>query len=338
MTQSGTEACKRIRGAPRGTPRAKTKPRTALLADPACREHLLGHDHPERPERFDAVLEGLESAGLLDRLHRLEPRQATTDELALCHTPDYIRIARRDVDSGRPFLSTGDTDIGPPSWAAALHAVGGVLNAVDAVAAGKARNAFCAVRPPGHHAGPARGMGFCLFNNIALGARYAQKKHGLGKVLIVDWDVHHGNGTQDTFYTDPSVFFFSTHQWPLYPGTGRADETGAGPGQGTTMNFPFPAGSGRKQILGAVMDSLVPAAARFHPDLVMISAGFDSRAGDLLGRFTLTDRDFTDLTRAVMGIAAEHAGGRVVSVLEGGYTLSGLASASTAHVGALMEG
>ena len=180
-------------------------------------------------------------------------------------------------------------------------------------------------------------MGFCLLNNIALAARYAQRKHGLERVLIVDWDVHHGNGTQDIFYTDPSVFFFSTHQWPLYPGTGRADETGDGAGQGTTMNFPFPAGSGRKEILGAVENSLMPAADRFRPDLVMISAGFDSRIGDLLGGFTLTDRDFTDLTRRVMEMAAKHAGGRVVSVLEGGYNLSGLASAAAAHVETLLQ-
>jgi acetoin utilization deacetylase AcuC-like enzyme len=168
-------------------------------------------------------------------------------------------------------------------------------------------------------------------NNVALAARYAQRRHGLERVLIVDWDVHHGNGTQDIFYDDPSVFFFSTHQWPLYPGSGRADETGAGPGVGTTRNFPFPPGAGRREILGAVRDSLAPAMERFRPDLALISAGFDSRMGDPLGRFTLVDRDFADLTRAVM----EMAGGRVVSVLEGGYNLEGLAGAAVAHVRAL---
>jgi acetoin utilization deacetylase AcuC-like enzyme len=302
-------------------------PATALVADPICREHLAGREHPERPERFDAVVEGLRRAGLVERLVRLEGRAATEEELLLCHTREYLRTARHDVEAGRQCLSTGDTDITPNSFEVAAHATGGVLNAVDAVVAGKARNAFCAVRPPGHHATPSRGMGFCLFNHAAIAARYAQRRHGLERVLIVDWDVHHGNGTQDIFYTDPSVFYFSTHQWPLYPGTGRADETGVG----NIMNFPFPGGSGRKEILGAVENSLVPAAERFRPRLVLISAGFDSRIGDPLGRFTLTDRDFADLTRAVMGIS-----GRVVSVLEGGYDLEGLASAAAAHVRALL--
>jgi acetoin utilization deacetylase AcuC-like enzyme len=310
--------------------------KSALLADPIYRQHLAGRlDHPERPERYDAVVRALEGSGLINALTRIPLRAATEDELLLCHTPQYLRIARHDVESGRPFLSTGDTDIGPNSWEVAAHAVGGVLNAVDTVITGGARNAFCAVRPPGHHANAVRGMGFCLFNNVAIAARYAQRKYGIGRVLIVDWDVHHGNGTQDIFYADGSVFFFSTHQWPLYPGTGRRDETGEGSGEGTTMNFPFPAGSGRAEILGAVQNSLMPAARKFRPELVLISAGFDSRIGDLLGQFTLTDDDFADLTRAVMEIADAHAGGRVVSLLEGGYNLSGLASASVRHVEAL---
>jgi acetoin utilization deacetylase AcuC-like enzyme len=310
---------------------------TALFADPRCREHLRGREHPERPERFDAVLDGLRRARLLDRLTPLETRSATIEELLLCHTREYLLTAQHDIEAGYHYLTTGDTDVTPNSWEIALAAAGGVLNAVDAVATGRARNAFCAARPPGHHATPTRGMGFCIVNNIAIGARYAQRTHGLERVLIVDWDVHHGNGTQDTFYTDPTVFFFSTHQWPLYPGTGRADETGAGAGKGSTMNFPFPAFSGRKEIFGAVENSLVPAMKQFRPNLVMISAGFDSRIDDLLGSFTLTDTDFADLTRIVMTIADVYADGRLVSGLEGGYNLSGLASAAAAHVEALVK-
>jgi acetoin utilization deacetylase AcuC-like enzyme len=305
---------------------------TALSADAICREHLIGRPHPERPERFDAVLNALP----LDRMTRLDPRSATEDELLLCHTPEYLRTARHDVEAGHRYLSTGDTEVDARSWDVAVRAVGGTLNAVDAVVSGSARNAFCVVRPPGHHATANRGMGFCVLNNVALAARYAQRRHGIERVLIVDWDVHHGNGTQDIFYTDPSVFFFSTHQWPLYPGTGRADETGEGAGKGTTMNFPFPAGSGRAEILGAVENSLIPAADRFRPDLVLISAGFDSRIGDPLGNFTLNDQDFTALTLRVMELADRHAGGRMVSILEGGYNLEGLASAAAAHVAALI--
>ncbi len=306
---------------------------TALLSGSIYREHLAGRtDHPERPERYDAVIDALKQSGSAWDLLPVQPRAATEDELLLCHTPKYLKIAKQDVDAGMPLLSTGDTDIDANSWTVAAHAVGGVLNAVDAVITGRARNAFCAVRPPGHHSSAGRGMGFCLFNNIAIAARHAQRKHGLERVMIVDWDVHHGNGTQDIFYSDPSVFFFSTHQWPLYPGTGRADETGEGRGAGTTMNFPFPAGSGRAEILGAVQDSLMPAAEQFRPDLLLISAGFDSRIGDLLGQFTLTDDDFADLTRAVMEMADRYAAGRVVSLLEGGYNLSGLASAARRHV------
>jgi acetoin utilization deacetylase AcuC-like enzyme len=267
---------------------------------------------------------------------RLESRHASWDEIATCHTRDYIRIVQQDFQVGHRQLSTGDTDVSPESLDAARLAAGGLLNAVDALVGGKVQNAFCAVRPPGHHATPDRGMGFCLFNNAAVAARYAQRKHGVGRVLIADWDVHHGNGTQDIFYEDGSVFFFSTHQSPWYPGTGHPHETGAGKGKGTTLNCPFAAGAGAAEILGAFRDKLMPAANEFQPDLVIVSAGFDSRIDDPLGRFRLSDADFAELTNVMLEIAAHHAKGRLLSVLEGGYNLSGLASASASHVRALI--
>jgi len=242
---------------------------------------------------------------------------------------------KREIAAGAHELSTGDTNVGPRSYDVSVRAVGGLLNAVDAVVARHAANAFCAVRPPGHHARPNQGMGFCIFNNIAIAARYAQRKHGISKVMIADWDVHHGNGTQDTFYNDGSVFFMSTHQSPWYPGTGAAAETGEGKGKGCTMNFPFPAGAGRPEIVGVFREELRRAADEFKPELVLISAGFDSRDGDPLGRFTLSDVDFAELTKIMLEIAGKHAGGRLISVLEGGYSLSGLEAAAGAHVKAL---
>ena len=311
-------------------------PKTALLADPIYREHDTGPGHPEQPQRFDAVVDALDRGGLTPQLLRIDPRPATEDEIALCHGRGYIEEVHIEIRSGVRELSTGDTVISERSWDVALNAVGGILNAVDAVVKGSVRNAFCVVRPPGHHARPDQGMGFCIFNNIAIAARYAQRRHGLAKVLIADWDVHHGNGTQDIFYSDGSVLFFSTHQSPWYPFTGAANETGEGRGQGCTLNCPFPAGSGRTEIVGAFREQLRRAADRFRPDLVLLSAGFDSRMADPLGRFTLSDADFTELTGVMLEIAGEHSGGRLASVLEGGYNLNGLGSAATAHVRALL--
>jgi acetoin utilization deacetylase AcuC-like enzyme len=310
---------------------------TALVADPKCLRHDTGFGHPERAERFTAVFEGLKNAGLLKRLALIEPRVVTMEDLELAHGARYLVLAEHEITSKLPQLSTGDTAISPASWEAARAAAGSALAAVDAVMTGNAANAFCLVRPPGHHASADRGMGFCILNNVAIAARHAQKRHGLKRVLIIDWDVHHGNGTQGIFYADGSVFFFSTHQWPWYPGTGPAHEIGEGAGKGMTLNCPLPAGSGRAEIFAAFEKQLVPAMDNFRPELVLISAGFDSRIDDPLGHFRLSDQDFADLTKLVRQIADQHAKGRVVSLLEGGYSLTGLASAATAHVAALLD-
>ena len=310
---------------------------TGLVYDEFFKRHLSGVEHPECPARCDAVLEGLTRAGLDKRLHRIPPRPATEEEILRCHTPDYFRAAREDIESGASMLRTGDTNVTADSFQAALLAAGSAVAAVEAVARGEVRNAFCLVRPPGHHATSSQGMGFCVFNNVAVAARSAQQSCGIGRVLIVDWDLHHGNGTQDIFYADPSVFYFSTHQWPLYPGTGARDEIGWDEGRGTTLNRPFPPGTRGEEVLQSFRDDLVPAAEEFRPELVLISAGFDSRAGDPLGNLRLTDEDFAELTRLLMEIADRSAKGRLVSMLEGGYSLRGLASAATAHIRTLLE-
>ncbi len=309
---------------------------TALLLDPIYQQHDTGPGHPESIQRHVAITKALTESGIVAKAQSITPRAATVAEIALCHDRPYIATAKEDVESGLDNLSTGDTSICSKSYDVAIQAVGGVLNAVDAVFAGKARNAFCAVRPPGHHARPAQGMGFCLFNNIAIAARHAQQKHGAQKVAIVDWDVHHGNGTQDIFYEDGSVLFCSTHQSPLYPFTGHANETGSGKGLGSTLNLPFPARTGMQDIGAAFTDRILPAIDAFKPDLILISAGFDSRIDDPLGQFRLTDDDFIALTKRLLESAQTHCQGRLVSVLEGGYNLRGLASAVTAHVQTLL--
>lgn len=309
---------------------------TGLVADPLCRNHDPGSDYPESPARFDAIIGALEDAGLWDSLIKIQARSATESELRFCHVSDYVSLSKQDILEGAPQLSTGDTAVCEKSWDAALRAAGSVFSAIDSVIEARVDNAFCVVRPPGHHATPARGMGFCVFNNLALGARYAQKRKGIERVLIVDWDVHHGNGTQDIFYEDGSVLVFNVHQSPLYPGTGAVTETGAGAGLGLTLNCPLPAGAGAKEYFEVFDKILRPAADAFRPELVLISAGFDSRHGDFLGDMTLTDDDFAGLTRRVMAIARDHAGGRLISALEGGYNLSGLASSTVSHVQALL--
>jgi acetoin utilization deacetylase AcuC-like enzyme len=308
---------------------------TGLVTSDAYTSHLTGDGHPESPDRVRAIVVRLRDTGLLERTVPIAPRPATEAELLRCHSAAYLRIVREDVAEGLHKLSTGDTPLSAQSLETALLAAGGVLAAVDTVMAGRVTNAAAIVRPPGHHATPTKGMGFCVFNNVACAARHAQAVHGVQRVLIADWDVHHGNGTQDIFHADGTVMFFDTHQSPLYPGTGSRDETGAGAAVGLIMNRPFAAGAGRAEIVGAFRDELVPAADAFRPELVLVSAGFDSRIGDPLGGFRLTDDDFAELTAIVKGIATKHCGGRLVSTLEGGYALDGLAAAVAAHVQAL---
>jgi len=309
-----------------------------LVTDLAYQKHDTGFGHPEQPARIKAVLKALDQAKLTEEFRKLDPRPCEDDDLLRCHTADYLASAKEDVATGASSLRTGDTTISKASLEVAKLAAGGVLAAIDEVVTGKAPSAFCVSRPPGHHATPDKGMGFCLFNNVAVAARYAQQKHKMGKVLIVDWDVHHGNGTQDVFYEDESVFFFSTHQSPWYPGTGARDETGKGKGLGSILNRPFPSGSGHKEIVeSAFGDDLAKAMTKYRPELVLVSAGFDSRLGDPLGQFRLTDDDFNALTKIVVDLAKEHAGGKIVSVLEGGYDLQGLGKAAAAHANQLLK-
>ena len=313
-------------------------PDTGLVCDPAFRRHDTGAFHPEQPARLDAVLQGLHLAGLLPGLRLIAPRPASDAELLRVHTAGYLAQVRADIAAGRRELSTGDTAIGPESEAVARLASGGVLAAVEAVMAGRVARAFAAVRPPGHHASAGRGLGFCLYNHVAIAARHLQAVFGLQRVLIADWDVHHGNGTQEIVAADPTVLFCSTHQAAHYPGTGAREERGTGAGEGFCLNVPLPAGSDGAAVLAAWREELLPAAEAFAPEFVLISAGFDGRAGDPLGDFRLADGDFAALTRLLRGVAQRHAGGRLVSVLEGGYDLPGLAAAAAAHVGALLEG
>ncbi len=311
--------------------------RCGLLYDPVFLEHLTGIGHPEQPKRASHAYDAIVQARLDQKILPLTCSPCKMEHLERVHTGQYLAQAQKDIGKGLAQLSTGDTSVCKESWEVALRATGGMVEATSQIFSGSIDRAFCLSRPPGHHATPARGMGFCIFNHAAVAARYAQAVHGVGKVLIVDWDVHHGNGTQDVFYKDESVYFFSTHQSPWYPGTGSREETGAGKGLGYNRNHPLPAGAGQAEIVeNAFADDLVHRMDRYRPELVIISAGFDSKLGDPLGQFQLTDEDFSELTRVVRSIADEYSNGRVLSILEGGYHLEGLSQACVAHLKALI--
>jgi acetoin utilization deacetylase AcuC-like enzyme len=311
-----------------------------LVTHPACLEHDPGPGHPERPARLRAVLERLRADGLEDELAVLEARPATAAELLLAHTPDhvsYVESVCRRAGRGRALVDGGDTWVGGASHEAALRAAGGVIEAAARVHAGDWRSAFVAVRPPGHHAEEGRAMGFCLYNNVALAALWL-RAHGIERVAIVDWDVHHGNGTQHLFEADASVFYASLHRFPFYPGTGAASERGRGAGVGTTLNCPLPAGTGDAEWLAAFEGEVLRALEDFAPQFLLVSAGFDAHARDPLGGLRLTRGAYAEMTRGLLDVAARHAGGRVVSVLEGGYDLEALGASASAHVAQLLAG
>ena len=302
-------------------------------------ERYLAHDapgHPERAARLVAAREALTEAGLWERLTPIPARPADDADLARVHSPEHVERVRRTAGAGGIVWFDADTYACPASAEAAQVAAGGVCAAVDAVMDGGVSSAFCAVRPPGHHALRDRAMGFCLFNNVAVAARYARGVCGVGRVLIIDWDVHHGNGTQAIFYGDGDVMYVSTHQWPFYPGTGAAGDAGEGTGEGTTLNYPLSCGEGDEEFLAALDDGLA-AAGEFEPQFTFISAGFDGHRDDPLAGLRLTEEAYAEATRRIRRLADRTAGGRVVSVLEGGYDLDALGRSVAAHVAALVE-
>lgn len=304
-----------------------------LFTHPACLAHETPQGHPERTARLRAVLDRLDDpafAGLV----RHEARAATRADLERVHTAEHVDAVLDAAPASGFAMLDGDTFMSPGSVEAALRAAGALLDAVDTVVGEPGARAFCAVRPPGHHAEPARAMGFCLFDSIAVGAAYARAVHGLARVAIVDFDVHHGNGTQAIFWSEPAVLFASTHQMPLFPGTGRREERGA---SGTVVNAPLPPGAGGAELRAAMSGIVLPAVEAFGPDLLMISAGFDAHRADPLAGLNLVEDDFAWVTRELVALAGRRCDGRVVSTLEGGYDLDALAESAAAHVTALME-
>lgn len=295
---------------------------TGIVYDERYLLHETG-DHPECPERLRTTVRVLDEHGVLERLARIECRPATEDEVALVHSRGYVRMVRESCEGGRGRLDI-DTAISEKSYEVAMLAVGGVIEAVDWTMKGKG-NAICLVRPPGHHAEKGAGMGFCLFNNVAIAARHLVENHGLKRILIVDWDLHHGNGTEHEFYEEDSVLYFSTHQSPAYPGTGRVTDVGAGKGLGYNVNVPLPPGVGDDGYIRVFKEILTPIAHRYDPEFVLVSAGQDTHFGDPLGGMRVSVRGFTEMTRIVKGIADEHCNGRLVLSLEGGYNIRALA-------------
>ena len=305
---------------------------TLLYTHPACLDHDPGRHHPESPARLRAVLEALDDPEFA-RLVRCEAPEAAREDLLRVHPRRHVDGILGAVPKTGHIAIDADTVLSPASGEAALRAAGAVTAAVDAVVAKEAENAFCAVRPPGHHAEPQRAMGFCLFNNAAIGALRAREVHGLARVAVVDFDVHHGNGTQAAFEADGTLFYASTHQYPLYPGTGAASETGVG----NVVNVPLRPMAGSNQFRLGVTQRILPALDAFRPELVIVSAGFDAHRSDPLAQLMLEEVDYTWVTEKLLEIADRHAAGRLVATLEGGYDLAALAASAAAHVRVLMS-
>ncbi|MFW6124148.1 MAG: histone deacetylase [Acidobacteriota bacterium] len=300
----------------------KNKFHTGYVFDEIYKDHILFQGHPESPQRLNAIEKRLKETGLSDEIKHLSPQKNPLDFIRKIHTNDHISQIKSIPNTGL----------------IASKAVSGVLEGVDSVCRGEVKNAFCAVRPPGHHAqNSGQEEGFCFYNNIAVAARYIQQKYHYKNILIIDWDYHHGNATEWAFYDDPSILFFSTHDWHAYPGTGDPSRIGTGDGKGYNINAHLSPGSGDEVIKKAWDDKLIPASDHFNPDFILISAGFDSRIDDLLGCFTITDKGFFDLTQNALQIARTYCDGRLLSILEGGYNLTGLAQAVCSHIEALLE-
>ena len=307
---------------------------TLLVTHPACLDHLTPPGHPERPDRLRALQRTFEQEKFSALAREHAPRAALAT-ITLCHPMDYVEQIRDATPQQGIVQLDADTSMSPGSFEAALRAAGGAVFAVDEVMAKKADNAFVATRPPGHHAETSRPMGFCLFNNAAIAARHAQKHHGLERAALVDFDVHHGNGSQEIFWADASVMYCSTHQTPLYPGTGSPSERGE---HDNIVNAPLRAGDGGPQFRQAFESTILPRLRAFRPGIIIVSAGFDAHMRDPLASLNLIEDDFGWATRKILDVAEASAGGRVVSVLEGGYDLEGLAGSAAAHVEALMGG
>ncbi len=308
---------------------------TAYLWNEIYLQHETGPFHPEKPKRLSAINRVVKKADWYNDLLMVKPVLPELEHIESIHSKEYISRVKKTVEKGKKYLDSPDTAICEKSYEVALYAVGGALGVCDMVMKGEAKNGFCAVRPPGHHAEYDYAAGFCLFNNIAIAARYIQREYGVKKIAIVDWDVHHGNGTQHSFESDNSILFISLHQYPHYPGTGSKDETGKGKGEGFTLNIPMHAGSDDVDYMNAFKRLIIPALNKFEPEVILISAGFDGHFSDPLSSIDLSTDAYYEFTKLIMDTACKHSQERIIAFLEGGYNLTALADSVEKVIGAL---